>query len=240
MRWPPTGVPSTSAARPSDVSAVDPSAGSVRWAKVVSGGSVHALLATNGVLYVGGLFETYDGVTQHGLVEVNTEQRIDDHRRSRRYSARTLTPTPRPATPPTTARTRSRCRSDRTPARSSSAAAATPRRSESSNETILMNATTGARLWKFSTIGDSQADRLGRRHGGRRLPQQRQQHDVRAVLRRAAGGLERHADLVGSADHRTVAEQERGRRQRRRAGDVRRPDHRTRSTSVAISSSGTA
>ena len=106
------------------VAAVDTSAGSQLWAQNIGGGSVHALLATNGVLYVGGLFEQYGSVTQHGLVEVNTSNGtvipgFNMHLRP------TSTPTPRPARTRTPARTRSRCPSARTRARSSSVAVAT-------------------------------------------------------------------------------------------------------------------
>ncbi len=55
----------------SAVRAVSSSTGSTIWSKSTSGGDVHSLLATNGTLYAGGLFETYNGTTQHGLVEIN-------------------------------------------------------------------------------------------------------------------------------------------------------------------------
>ena len=61
------------------VAAVDTSAGSTLWAQTISGGSVHALLATNGVLYVGGLFETY-GNTSSTACRSEHEQRNRDPR----------------------------------------------------------------------------------------------------------------------------------------------------------------
>src|ERR1019366_10441361 len=119
-------------------------------------GSVHALLATNGVLYVGGLFETYDGVTQHGLVEVNTSDgslipAFNMHLRPNSNPSATtgvgaydgedpisLSVGPNPS------EILVGCGGHAPPG-------------ESSNEANLVNATTGASLWKFASIGDGQA-----------------------------------------------------------------------------------
>jgi hypothetical protein len=130
--------------------------GSALWTKYISGGSVHALLATNGVLYVGGLFETYDGVTQHGLVEVTP-------------STGAMIPAFAPVLRPdsdSSATTGNAAYDGEDPISLSVGPSpseilvgcgghAPPH--EASNETILMNAATGARVWSFSTIGDSQA-----------------------------------------------------------------------------------
>ena len=138
------------------VAAVDPSAGTARWAKGVTGGSVHALLATNGVLYVGGLFETYNGITQHGLVEVNTSDgslipTFNAHLRADIDSSATTGTDAYSGEDPISLSVGPNpneilvgCGGHAPPG-------------ESSNEANLMNATTGARLWKFSTIGDGQA-----------------------------------------------------------------------------------
>src|ERR1019366_2253873 len=131
------------------VTAVDPSSGAVKWKKFATQGSVHALLATNGVLYVGGLFETYDGVTQHGLVEVNTSDgslipAFNMHLRPNSNPSATtgvgaydgedpisLSVGPNPS------EILVGCGGHAPPG-------------ESSNEANLVNATTGARLWKFA------------------------------------------------------------------------------------------
>jgi hypothetical protein len=55
----------------SAVRAVSASSGSTIWSKSTSGGDVHSLLLADGALYAGGLFETYNGTTQHGLVKVS-------------------------------------------------------------------------------------------------------------------------------------------------------------------------
>jgi hypothetical protein len=129
---------------------------SVMWSKSTSGGDVHSLMLYDGFLYVGGLFETYNGTTQHGLVQVvpatgllvptfNANLRADTNVGI--YGAYdgeeiiSMSPGPNSSEiivgsgghgPPGLA----------------------------SNETILMNATTGARFWSTSTIGESQAEGL--------------------------------------------------------------------------------
>ena len=138
------------------VAAVDPSAGSVRWVKGVSGGSVHALLATNGVLYVGGLFETYDGTTQHGLVEVNTGNgsmitAFNAHLRADSDSSATTGTAAYSGEDPISLSV------GPNPSEILVGCGGHAPAGQSSNEANLMNATTGARLWKFSTIGDGQA-----------------------------------------------------------------------------------
>ena len=100
------------------------------------------------------MFETYDGYTQHGLVKVHTSDgtvitafksdlRADTgvgriRRLRRRRHPRAVGRTERHQPDP---RRRRRPR------------AGWP----SSNETILFNITTGQRIWKYSTLGDSQA-----------------------------------------------------------------------------------
>ena len=55
---------------PGSVRAVNPTTGATIWSKSVSGGDVHAVFEDQGYVFVGGLFETYAGVTQHGLVKI--------------------------------------------------------------------------------------------------------------------------------------------------------------------------
>jgi PKD repeat protein len=52
---------------------VDGSTGAIRWSQPHAGGSVRslALSPSSGALYVGGLFETYGGLTRHGLIRAN-------------------------------------------------------------------------------------------------------------------------------------------------------------------------
>ena len=106
----------------SAVRAVSSSTGSTIWSKSTSGGDVHSLLATNGTLYAGGLFEKYNGTTQHGLVEINPSSGSLVTAFNAHLRADTGVGV---STASTTARRSSRCRSARTPARSSSAVVGT-------------------------------------------------------------------------------------------------------------------
>ncbi len=112
------------------------------------------MLETGGFLYVGGLFETYDGVTQHGLVKVNPS---DGSRRDRASM-----PTCDPMTELGTYGAYD--------GEDVIALSVGPDANQivlgigghapaglSSNETILTDAATGARLWRYGTRGDSQA-----------------------------------------------------------------------------------
>ncbi|HEY3923435.1 MAG TPA: PQQ-binding-like beta-propeller repeat protein [Acidothermaceae bacterium] len=134
------------------VRAVSSSAGSTIWSKSTSGGDVHSLLATNGTLYAGGLFETYNGTTQHGLVEINPSSgslvtAFNAHLRADsgvgeygQYSGEEIISM---SVGPNTGEILV-----------GSGGHAPP--GDASNEAILMNATTGARVWSTSTIGDCQ------------------------------------------------------------------------------------
>ncbi len=88
----------------------------------------------------------------------------------------------------------------------------------------MLNATTGARVWKTSTIGDCQGIGLvgSTTVAGYHRNVANTDHPV-PVLRHAAGTVERTTDNVGSEDHRQPGE--RGRRQQRRTGHLRRPEH---------------
>ncbi len=135
------------------VQAVDPTTGTVVWSKAATGGSVHALLETGGYLYVGGLFEVYNGVTQHGLVKVNPSDgslvtafnanlRPDDGIGT--YGAYDGEDVIALSVGPSANQILLGI-GGHAPA------------NDSSNETILTDVATGARLWKYSTRGDSQA-----------------------------------------------------------------------------------
>jgi putative cell wall-binding protein len=136
-----------------NVLALDPVTGAREWKGTVSGGSVHAMLETGGFLYVGGLFETYDGVTQHGLVKVNLSDgslvtafnanlRPDDL--VGEYGAYDGEEIISLSVGPS---------ANQILAGSGGHAPA----GLGSNETILTDATTGARIWRYGTRGDSQA-----------------------------------------------------------------------------------
>src|SRR6185437_716807 len=135
------------------VQAVDATTGTVVWSKAATGGSVHALLETGGYLYVGGLFEVYDTTTQHGLVKVNPgdgsmvpgfnanlrpDSGVGIHGAYDGEDIIALSVGPS---------------ANQILIGSGGNAPV----NESSNETILTDVVTGARIWKYSTRGDSQA-----------------------------------------------------------------------------------
>ena len=136
------------------VQAVDPTTGTtVVWSKPATGGSVHALLETGGYLYIGGLFEVYNGVTQHGLVKVNPT----DGSLVTAFNANLR--------PDDGIGTYGDYDGEDVIALSDGPSSnqiilgigGHAPANDSSNETILTDVTTGARLWKYSTRGDSQA-----------------------------------------------------------------------------------
>ncbi|HWF40732.1 MAG TPA: hypothetical protein VN683_01500, partial [Acidothermaceae bacterium] len=135
----------------SAVRAVSSSTGSTVWSKSTSGGDVHSLLLDNGSLYAGGLFEKYNGTTQHGLVKItpssgslvtgfNAHLRADTGVGSTgQYDGEEIISL---AAGP----------SGEILAGSGGHAPA----GDSSNEAILLNANTGSRVWTTSLIGDCQ------------------------------------------------------------------------------------
>ncbi len=136
----------------SAVRAVSASSGSTVWSKSTSGGDVHSLLAVNGYLYAGGLFEKYNGTTQHGLVKITPSSgslvtAFNAHLRADtgvgEYGAYDGEEIISLAAGPN---------SGEILAGSGGHAPA----GDSSNEAILMNANSGARVWTTSTIGDCQ------------------------------------------------------------------------------------
>jgi hypothetical protein len=137
----------------SAVRAVSSSSGSTVWSKSTSGGDVHSLLATNGTLYAGGLFENYNGTTQHGLVEINPGSGslvsgFNAHLRADtgvgQYGGYDGEEIISLSVGPNAGQILV-----------GSGGHAPPH--DASNEAILMNANTGARVWSTSTIGDCQA-----------------------------------------------------------------------------------
>ena len=127
--------------------------GAAIWLKFIGGGGIHATLLYNGALYAGGLFETYDGVTQHGLVKVapatgalitafNAHLRADTGVGTYgQYDGEELIALTVGVTSATLVL--------------GSAGHSPPHLS--SNEARIVNATTGATSWKTPTIGDGQA-----------------------------------------------------------------------------------
>jgi hypothetical protein len=135
----------------SAVRAVSASSGSTIWSKSTSGGDVHSLLAANGTLYAGGLFEKYNGTTQHGLVEISPSSGslvsgFNAHLRADTgvgqyggYDGEEIIAL-------------SAGPSGEILAGSGGHAPA----GDSSNEAIVLNANTGSRVWTTSLIGDCQ------------------------------------------------------------------------------------
>ena len=138
------------------VQARDATTGALVWQQAVTGGGVHALLDTGGFLYVGGLFETYGAVTQHGLVKVNPSNGsvVTAFNANLRADEGTVQDP-----------TYGDYDGEEVIALSVGPSAnqillgigGHAPVNDSSNETILTDVATGARLWKYSTRGDSQA-----------------------------------------------------------------------------------
>ncbi len=135
--------------------AVNPTTGAQIWQRFSTGGAIHALLEDQGALFVGGLFETYDGYTQHGLVKVSLTD------------GTVITAFHSDLRPDSGAATEYGQYDGEDTLALSVAPNSTTQilvgvgghapTGLSSNEAILFNITTGVRLWKYSTIGDSQA-----------------------------------------------------------------------------------
>jgi hypothetical protein len=134
--------------------AVNPTTGVQMWQRFTTGGAIHAMLLDQGALFVGGLFETYNGYTQHGLVKVlltdgtvitafHSDLRADTgvgtHGAYDGEDTLSLAFAPNSTTQILVG------------------VGGNAPTGLSSNEIILFNLTTGQRMWKYSTIGDSQA-----------------------------------------------------------------------------------
>ena len=137
----------------SAVRKVSLSSGSTIWSKSTSGGDVHSVMADNGMLFAGGLFEKYNGTTQHGLVKIDPSSgslvtSFNAHLRADtgvgHYGAydgeEIISMSPGPNSGQIFI---------------GSGGHAPP--GDSSNEAILISSSSGARAWKVSTIGDCQA-----------------------------------------------------------------------------------
>ncbi len=137
------------------VTAVNSTTGATIWSYPVTGGAVHAVLLDQGALFVGGLFETYNGYTQHGLVKVSTadgsvitafhsDLRADTGAATQ-YGQYDGEDTLALSVAPNSTTQILVGVGGHAPA------------GLSSNETILFNITTGQRIWRYGTTGDSQA-----------------------------------------------------------------------------------
>ncbi|HEY5202584.1 MAG TPA: fibronectin type III domain-containing protein [Acidothermaceae bacterium] len=137
------------------VTAVNSTTGATIWSHPVTGGAVHAVMLDQGALFVGGLFETYNGYTQHGLVKVSTadgsvitafhsDLRADTGAATQ-YGQYDGEDTLALSVAPNSTTQILVGVGGHAPA------------GLSSNETILFNITTGQRMWRFGTTGDSQA-----------------------------------------------------------------------------------
>ncbi len=136
------------------VTAVNSTTGASLWSHPVTGGGVHAILLDQGALFVGGLFETYNGYTQHGLVKVSTadgsvitafhsDLRADTGAATQ-YGQYDGEDTLALSVGPNSTTQILVGVGGHAPA------------GLSSNEAILFNITTGQRLWRYGTTGDSQ------------------------------------------------------------------------------------
>ena len=134
--------------------AVNSTTGAAIWSHSSTGGSIHAVMLDQGALFIGGLFETYNGYTQHGLVKVQTSDGTvitafksdlrPDSGANNEYGQYDGEDTLALSVAPNSSQILIGV-GGHAPA------------GDSSNETIIFNITTGQRIWKYSTLGDSQA-----------------------------------------------------------------------------------
>jgi hypothetical protein len=133
--------------------AVNPTTGATIWSKSTSGGDVASVFKYQGFVFVGGLFDSFSGVSHPGLVKLNPSDgslvtAFDAHLRPNtgvgQYGAydgeEIITMAPGP-------------NSGELLAGSGGHAPA----GDSSNEALLLDINTGARLMHYSTLGDCQA-----------------------------------------------------------------------------------
>jgi hypothetical protein len=135
------------------VKAFNATTGALLWSKPTTHGGVHALLLDAGFLFAGGLFGTYDGVTQQGLVKItpSTGSMVTAFNANLRpnsfngqYGAYDGENVLSIAAGPTSADIIIGIGGHAPPGLSS-------------NETKVVSATTGTLVWRFGTKGDSQA-----------------------------------------------------------------------------------
>ena len=137
----------------SSARAVNLTTGATIWSKATSGGSVASVFKYQGYVFVGGLFNNYNGVAHPGLVKVNPSDgslvtAFDAHMRPNtgqgQYGAydgeEIVTMAPGPNAGEFLA-----------------GAGGHAPAGDSSNEAFLLDINTGARLMHYSTLGDCQA-----------------------------------------------------------------------------------
>ncbi|HEY3924873.1 MAG TPA: fibronectin type III domain-containing protein [Acidothermaceae bacterium] len=133
--------------------AVNPTTGATIWSKSTSGGDVASVFAYQGYVFIGGLFDNYNGVAHPGLVKVNPSDgslvtAFDAHMRPNtgqgQYGAydgeEIVAMAPGPNASEFVA-----------------GGAGHAPAGLSSNEAFLLDVNTGARLMHYSTLGDGQA-----------------------------------------------------------------------------------
>jgi len=137
----------------SSVRAVNPTTGATIWSKSVSGGDVHLVFLDQGALFVGGLFETYAGVTQHGLVKVSPS----DGSMITAFNAHLRADTGVGQYGAYDGEDAISIAAGQNPNQLLVGIAGHAPAGLSSNEATLVDFTTGARAWRYGTIGDCQA-----------------------------------------------------------------------------------
>jgi hypothetical protein len=138
---------------PGSVRAVNPTTGATIWSKSVSGGDVHAVFEDQGYVFVGGLFETYDGVTQHGLVKIQPS----DGSLVTAFNAHLRADTGAGQYGSDDGEEIIAIADAQSPSQILVGSGGHAPAGLSSNEAILLDITTGARAWRYGTLGDSQA-----------------------------------------------------------------------------------
>jgi hypothetical protein len=135
------------------VKAVNTTTGALLWSMPTTKGGVHALFLDAGFLYAGGLFGTYDGITQQGLVKITPSNgsmvtafnaNLRPNSFNGQYGAYDGENVLAIVAGPTSADIIIGIGGHAPPGLSS-------------NETKVVSTATGALVWRFGTKGDSQA-----------------------------------------------------------------------------------
>jgi outer membrane protein assembly factor BamB len=138
---------------PGSVRAVNPTTGATIWSKSVSGGDVHAVFEDQGYVFVGGLFETYAGVTQHGLAKIQPS----DGSLVTAFNAHLRADTGAGQYGSEDGEEIIAIADAQSPSQILVGSGGHAPAGLSSNEAILLDITTGARAWRYGTLGDGQA-----------------------------------------------------------------------------------
>jgi hypothetical protein len=133
--------------------AVNRTTGATIWSQSVTGGDIHAVLEDQGYLFVGGLFETYAGVTQHGLVKVSPS----DGSMITAFNAQLRADTGIGQYGAYDGEEALSIAAAQSPSQILVGVGGHAPAGLGSNEAMLVNFTTGARAWRFGTLGDCQA-----------------------------------------------------------------------------------